>query len=479
MNAGENRGPRRPRAAAVAAGALIAISVALSLSYWPGLMIWDSIRQYDQALSGRFDDWHPPLMEWVWRLLTHLGPGPAPMLLLQLAIYAAGFGLLAAWALNQRRPRLGIALAASSLTPIAVALMGAIIKDSLMAALLLAAAGLLAWRRQDERDAPLRIAGVALVILACTLRFNAFVAGGPLAAALLPERLRRTPLRLVLTTTVATLALLLPMPVANHLLGAQRSDVGLSLVIFDLGGITERAGKSVFPPLPVKDPVAANDDCYSPVRWDLYADWAEDPCPVGFEPVRKAFREQGIHPTLFWARAILGHPIAYAEHRLRHFNVNTRFLVRGPVEVNGDVVRPVYDRSNPNRWSYQVAPNPLQDAVDAVAMASARTPLGWPIFWMALAAGLLTLAHRLPSRRLIWPLALSSLLYGLGYAVVSVSSEVRYHLWTMLAALLAACIAFADFPTARASLKRRELLIAATPASLVAVVGLAWRLWPA
>lgn len=467
------------RAAALAAGALIAFSVALSLSYWPGLMIWDSIRQYDQALSGRFDDWHPPLMEWVWRLLTHLAPGPAPMLLLQLAIYAAGFGLLATWALKQRRPGLGVALAASSLTPIAVALMGAIIKDSLMAALLLAAAGLLAWRRDDERDLPLSLIGIVLVVLACALRFNAFVAGGPLVAALLPERLRRTPLRLVLTTAVTTVALLLPMPIANHLLGAERSDVGLSLVIFDLGGITERAGKSVFPPLPVKDPVAANDDCYSPVRWDLYADWAEDPCPVGFEPVRKAFRERGIRPTLFWAEAILSHPIAYAEHRLRHFNVNTRFLVGDPIEVNGDVVRPVYDRSNPNRWSYQVTPNPLHDVVDATAMACARTPLGWPIFWMALAAGLLTLAHRLPSRRLIWPLALSSLLYGLGYGVVSVSSEIRYHLWTMLAALLAACVAFADFAAAGASLKRRDLLIAATPAALVALLGVAWRLWSA
>ena len=464
----------RARAAALAAGALIAISVGLSLSYWPGVMIWDSIRQYDQALSGRFDDWHPPLMEWIWRLLSHLASGPSPMLLLQLAIYAAGFGLLAAWALNQRRPRLGMALAASSLTPIAVALMGAVVKDSLMAALLLAAAGLLAWRRDD--DLPLSLTGILLVILACALRFNAFLAGGPLVAALLPERLRRTPLRLLATTAAATAALLLPMPIANHLLGAQRSDVGLSLVIFDLGGITERAGKSIFPPLPVKDPVAANDDCYSPVRWDLYADWAEDPCPVGFAAVRTAFREQGIHPTLFWVRAILSHPIAYAEHRLRHFNVNTRFLVRGPVEVNGDVVRPVYDRSNPNRWSYQVKPNPLHDAVDAVAMASARTPLGWPIFWIALAAGLLILVPRLPSRRLIWPLALSSLLYGLGYGVVSVSSEIRYHLWTMIAALVAACIGFADIRDTR--LERGRLLVAALPPALVTVLGVAWRLWP-
>ncbi len=399
------------------------------------------------------------------------------MLVLQLAIYAAGFCLLAAWAVTRRRPRLAVALATSSLMPIAVALMGAVIKDSLMAALLLAAGGLLAWRREG-RDLPLRLVAMALVVLACALRFNAFVAGGPLLAALLPDALRRTPLRRAATLTAATAALLLPMPIANHLLHAKRSDVGMALVIFDLGGITERAGRSVFPPLPVKDPVAANDDCYSPVRWDLYADWAEDPCPVGFEPVRTAFRQQRISPTIYWAKAILGHPLAYAEHRLRHFNVNARFLVRDPVEVNGDLVRPVTNHSEVNRWSFQVTPNPALNTADSLAVWTARTPLGWPAFWIALALGVLTIAHRLPSRRLVWPLALSALLYGLGYGVVSVSSELRYHLWTMLAALIAVCIAAADLFGSASVVKRREVLIAVSPAVLVAVLGAAWRLWP-
>ena len=42
-------------AAALLAAVLLTISIALSLSYWPGIMTWDSIRQYDQALSGEFD----------------------------------------------------------------------------------------------------------------------------------------------------------------------------------------------------------------------------------------------------------------------------------------------------------------------------------------------------------------------------------------------------------------------------------------
>lgn len=459
-------------AAALVSGGLIAISIGLSLSYWPGVMTWDSIRQYGQALSGRFDDWHPPLMNWIWRRLLPLGAGPGPMLLLQLGLYGLGYGLLAGWALKARRPRLAVALAAVSLTPLAVALMAAIIKDSLMTALLLAAVGLSAWRGRG-RDWPLALAAGALIVLACALRFNAFLAGAPLLVAVLPERLRRTPGRLAATGLAAMAVLLVATPVANRLVGAERSGVELSLVIFDLGGITEHSGRSVFPPLAeVDDPVKENHRCYDPVRWDPYADWSGVDCGVGFEALRPAFRAQAINPERFWVRAILSHPLAYAEHRLQHFNINTRFLVRGEVE------RPVHDRSEDNMWGYQVTPNPLLKAVDASALAMAVTPLGWPIFWMAVASGVLALAWRLPSRGLIIPLALSALLYGLGYGAVSVSSELRYHLWTMIAALLAALVAAADLSAPGATVRRREWLIAALPVAVVVGLGAAWRLWP-
>jgi len=114
--------------------------------------------------------------------------------------------------------------------------------------------------------------------------------------------------------------------------------------------------------------------------------------------------------------------------------------------------------------------------VDALAVASEATPLNSPMVWIAVALGLAILGPRLPSRRIVLPLALSSLLYGLGYAVVSVSSELRYHLWTIVAALLAACVAASDLP--RANLRRRDLAIAALPPAVVLILSAAWRLWP-
>ena len=462
--------PRWPWAAVIAS-ALIAASLVFSLSYWPGLMTWDSIRQYDQAVNGGMDDWHPPLMEWIWGLFSRLWPGPATMLLFQLALSALGYGLLAGWALNRERPRLAVALAVCSLLPIAMALMGVIIKDSLMAAALLAATGLVAWRG-ESREWPLRLVAIALIALAAGLRFNAVPACAPLLVALFGEGARRTPLRLAASAVAVIVALALVMPVANRLIGAEKSGVELSLMIFDLGGVTEHSGVDVFPPMGVVDPVKVNDDCYIAQKWDTYAPWAADLCPLGFDPFRAWFARHGGSPAAWWIGAVLRHPIAYAHHRLAHWNINSRLLVRT------EITRPVEDRSIDNTWGYQVTPNPVLKAADRLARYSALTPLGWPAVWMALALGVVLVCPRLPSRALTLPLALSALLYGLTYSVLSVASELRYYLWTMIATALATVLAAADLAQAPARLGTRALWMLAGPPLAVAAVCTFWRVWP-
>ena len=438
------------------------LAAALQLAaYWPGIMYWDAVRQYGQAVSGAFDDWHPPAMEWVWRRLIALRPGPAPMLVLQVGLYWLGFALLAARALATRRVRLAVLIVLPALLPFALATLGSVLKDSLMAGALLAAAGLTGWVGRDGRWG-LRLAVIALLLFAATLRFNALLAALPLLVAVLPAEWRRTPLRLAACTIVGGLALAVAMPLANHATGAKPSGVALSLVIFDLGGITEQSGVDAFPPLPVASPVAVNHRCYDPVRWDSYAWWVAEPCPIGFVLIRDTFAARHQSPYVFWLEAIAAHPIAYAEHRLRHANENMRFIIGHEVE------RPVQPQSAPNDWGYRISQNPLQRAFDWLAVQSCRTPLGWPICWIALALGLVFASRGVPGMAM--PLALSASLYGGGYLVLSVASDLRYHLWTMLAAALA--FAF----VADAGVSRRRLILAVLPAAGVAVIGIGARL---
>jgi hypothetical protein len=458
-----------PRVAAVLLLAMALVCACQAYAYAPGLMTWDSIRQYGQALSGDFDDWHPPAMEWLWRRLLPMSHGPAPMLAIQLGLYGAAFAGLVVWAVRAGRRRLGIAFAIAAILPLPIVLMAEIIKDSLMAALLLASGAILVAIPTRGR-AVARIAALVLIVCAATLRFNALPACLPLAIALLPATWRATRVRFGAALLVFAAVIAAALPLANRAVGAKPSGVGLSLVIFDLGGITRFSNTDVFPALnDVDDPVAVNRRCYKPERWDPYSWWVADPCPIGFDNVGDTFKDSGENPYRHWLGAVLAHPIAYAEHRLAHFNINIRFLVHDEVE------RPVRDQIPPNDWGFHLTSNPLLTWFDRAARWSAHTPLGWPVWWMALAFGLLVIAPGLPSRRLIIPLALSGLLYGLGYLPASVACELRYHLWTMLAALIAALIAGADMGQG-AWPSRKRLLAAAAPIMLVTILCVIWRL---
>lgn len=448
----------------------LAAAALTALAYWPGLMTWDAVNQYGQAVAGRYNDWHPPAMAWVWRRLTALHAGPAPMLLLQLGLWWGGLLLWAEAARRRERPGLAVACLACGLLPLHLALLGAVLKDCLMAGALLAAGGCLALI-QVRPSASLRIVGIGALLFAASLRFNAFLACMPLLVALLPAVWRSGRVRLAGAILAVTALLMLVLPTANRLIGTEPSGVGLSLAIFDLGGITARTGIDQFPSLGVADPVRVNHRCYTPVRWDSYSDWVDPECPLGFTAIRAAEDAGRTHTQRAWLAAILHHPLAYVAHRLAHFNINTRFLVHDRVE------RPVQVVSAPNNWGYRVTPGRLIELLDLMARVQAATPLGWPVAWMALAAAVLIVAPALPPRAPIVPLAWSSLLYGFGYGLFSVAAELRYHLWTEIAAALAGTLAAGElWRGARPGSPRLRAAVAVL--AVVLLPAIAWRLFP-
>jgi hypothetical protein len=386
-------------------------------------------------------------------------------------LFWGGIALLARWAQRQGRPWLAVGLVCCALMPWPLAVMGMVLKDCLMAGAILATVGLLAFAsdRADGRGA-IRAVGIALLVAASTLRFNAFLATVPLGIALLPPGWWNTRWRFASAAAAATVLMMAALPTANRLLGAEKSGVELSLVMFDLGGITEHSGVNAFPVLEeVPNPVAANHRCYRPDKWDSYSWWVDPICPIEFYGIQDCFAEHHANPALFLARAILAHPVAYAEHRLTHYDIATRFLSSDAVD------RPSQREDAPNPWHYQVAANPLLNALDWLSLTLAHTPLEWPCVWIALALGALAVGPSLPTARLIVPLAASSALYGLGYGAVSVASELRYYLWTVLASAIANVIVFADIRSG-AAITRQRIGLAYAPALLITLIAIGWRL---
>ncbi len=78
---------------------LTALLITLGLVHgsllWPGILTPDSESQYAQALSGIFNNHHPPLMSFLWRYLDKLYPGPGLLLICHLSLlYGAVYYLI-------------------------------------------------------------------------------------------------------------------------------------------------------------------------------------------------------------------------------------------------------------------------------------------------------------------------------------------------------------------------------------------------
>jgi len=441
----------------VAAGAAIVLAVAVvSFGYWPGIMIDDARWQYQQSVDNSYEDWHPPLMAWIWRRLMFIQPGPGPMLLLQLALLWGGIALIAWWTMRRGHPRLALAVALSGWLPAPLALSGTVTKDCLMAGALMVATGLALTRdiaRTKVAKTAVSTASVALILLAAGLRLNAVVACVPLLLAIWPKALARTKVRMLGSGLVGTLLLLAVGPAINAALQAEKTDVDLSLIIFDLGGITERSGANDFPDLGVRDPVSVNHRCYDPNGWDSYSTWAKTPCPLGFEAFQNAKDEDDLSPVTIWMKAISRHPLAYAQHRLEHFNLSTSFLVgSGPLFT-------AWSQSVPNPWGYSVRSRVIVPAITAFADSSSKTPIGWPIFWLgvALAAAVGAALARAPP--VVIALACSAFLYGLSYLVFGVAVGMRYYFWTISGAAVAGVLVIGELANRRTKPAPHDIIV--------------------
>jgi len=457
---------------------VIAVIIAVGLAtvvhgYWPGIMIDDARWQYQQAVDNTYEDWHPPLMAWIWRRLMLLQPGPAPMLVVQLSLYWVGLTLTALWANWRRNPQLGVSVALVGWLPASLALTGTVTKDCLMAGALACATGLILWAREAAarwQRAALSGAALAALMFAAALRFNAFLACVPLALAAAPRPFTRTAARKIVTATAATAVFMATGPAISELVQAESTDVNLSLIIFDLGGITARSGVSAFPDMGVRDPVAVNRGCYDPNQWDGYSSWAPKPCPLGFERFQSLVDDDDVSPVSFWLRAIINHPVAYAEHRLDHFNRSTWFLLRESPHFTA------WTASVPNPWNYQVRMNALLAAVSRYADVAARTPLGWPCFWIAVGLAAFVLAACQGLDLQFVAIAASAPLYGLGYLLFGVATGMRYHFWTMTGAALAAALVIGELRRGDVRVCRKAVGFAAIVVAVPTLMAIASRL---
>ena len=426
------RPPSRLLTASVAALVAIGFGVTL-LIFYPGVMTFDAKYVYEDIAKGTYGDWQSPAMVWLWGLIDPIAPGAGSVFLLTVTTYWMGFGILSL-ALASRGKAAALLLPLLATTPPALALVGSIWRDILLATCWLLAAAV-AYAVSEQRS-PVRWIGQALalslVVLGVLLRPNALLAA-PLLAAYVVWISRVTLLRILMFYIPAAIVLFGIVQVVYYgMLDAKRQHPLQTIMIFDLGGISHFAKQNQFP---VEWSEAENamllDKCYQPTLWDIY--WRLEPCDF---VMRKVEREKGLFGTpaisKAWLQAIQRHPVAYLQHRSAFM---WNFLAADNLTMwTADIERPTQkvfvDR---NAFNAMVSVHDLLKP----------TPLLRAGFWLLACIVVCCVGwRRSPPREAAFALGVCgcATIYVLSFYAVGVASDFRYGYWAVLAAMAGAVV---------------------------------------
>jgi hypothetical protein len=407
---------------AVLALAGLALSIRL---FYPGLMSSDSVDQYSQALRFSFNDWHPPITALIWALLSDWIPGPLGMLLLYCTMYWGALFLFSQ-SIARAHPRLAIWFIFSGFAPFAIGNLGTIWKDVFHAVLTLLAMGVLsvACQGSDGGRRGLRTFAVLLLLVAALARFNAIAALPPLVwLAMGRPALRDWKVLGILFAGVPALVVFLVSSLNNGLLHAEKTGVYSSLLVYDLGAITQATGKNVFGrTFTAEQDVQMTHSCYNTVAWDNYS-WGS--CAF----VATSIKASGLWASkeLFqnWARAVADHPGAYLQHRFSHW---WTFLWHPQMLLLSQMER--------NPWGFEFHKSAAHQLLERITEILQDGPLFKPGFWLLAAIGLTAIAMRRGRgfcRDISIALNVSSGLYLCSYIPAGVATDFRYAYWSILA----------------------------------------------
>lgn len=456
---------RKPAAGSSAAAlpllvvALFAANVAL---HFPGFMDNDSKGQLAEAISGHYTDWHPPVMAWLWSVLRRFADGPAPFLLLHLAVYWLGWALLADGVRRCGHPRAALVMALAGAFPPFLYVNGSIMKDVGMAASWLCATGIVFWYRvQDRKIAPLAgLALAALVAYGTLVRGNALFGLGPLLLyALAPSSWLRGARLAAAALLLAVFAIPLTQAANRVLFQATPRHPVNSLFLFDLAGIAAQTHDPAL--LEPRATVQASElaACYTPYWWDSFSPWGA--CSALVHRPSGDYATYGDGLLAQWARTVAAHPLAYAVHRLKHFNSSLLFAV----PLKHVRLTPEYRTDNPAFAPKEVF-SPREVRLDLLR----KNPLMWPVAWLTWAGVLLAWASReraVPPVLLARVLAVSALGYSGAYLVIGVATDFRYHFWSLIAVAVATV---ATLPQLAQALRQRSAILWGGLALLALVV---------
>ncbi|HEY9176249.1 MAG TPA: hypothetical protein VIN07_01100 [Flavipsychrobacter sp.] len=415
------------------------------LTYFPGFMSPDSFDQFGQALRGEYDDWHPPVMAYVWRLMNKIEEGPELMLAMQLALLWLSCYLFCI-SIRSSVWRVVVFLAFYS-APFIHNFAGWIIKDMIMAFSWLLAIAILfsIIHRNGGEDGGRRskwlVIPVGLLLLyGCWLRYNAIVALLPLSVALVwifwPEKTRKTK---ILYSMSFVLLVYFGQPLFNkYFLKAHVNYTEAQIYFHDLAAIFVKTGDNVFPDYLYENPEF--DTAYIRTHYDPL-----DVTALLWNPDHKTLlhynKETVNSMKSAWFKLLKEYPMMYIKHRVYIYKY---FLA---LEKKKDL-QYYYIWMHPNDYGFKVYETTLYRKYANSISAQKNKIYFQTWFWIFLNILLLPLCFLVRDRNyrlLYFTVALSGFLYTAPQIIVAnYVTDFRYIYWSCFACFASVIIFLAD-----------------------------------
>ncbi|MBM6596233.1 hypothetical protein [Microvirga pudoricolor] len=416
----------------IGVGALALALAALYLAtFWPGMVSPDSLHQFMQAKTGHYDDWHPPLMAFLWSFLVFTQPPGAGYLVFQVVLLCGGLALIAAGPVFAGRRPFWLVLLAG-LCPPNWMYAGILWKDVLLAALWLCSVGCLVCAKYAQFQGrigrvywSLVIAAAMFGILGCMTRLNAIPAFAPLAFIMPISRSLRARVGAVLL--VGALSFLGSITL-DRALDVKKSHTSSALYIFDLGGITSFSKTVTLPgEWTPEEQEKLIKSCYFPQGVNHYI-WGV--CKFVNDRIleRQLWGSKELQQQ--WFSTILDKPLDYVKHRLRHFHV----FLQAPWGYR-------VEETVKNDLGFTFEPSGVFRSLIQTLEFGDRVKLFHPQSWTIAGLAILILLFFIPKRPatgVIQAGTACALLYVLSFLFGGVASDFRYMYWPIFMISIAA-----------------------------------------
>lgn len=424
---------------------IVVIFTCISLiwvAFYPGFMSHDSIMQFGISKSLKFNDWHPPVMSFVWSILGFFFPGPSGLLALHLGIFWVSIFI---WYQNYRVQYLSWLIFIIPFFPWILNFEGTLWKDVGMAFSLF----LLSSLSQCRPTARKVFLALFCVIYAINLRYNAILATIPILFLLIYRWFFLYSFTKTILTTISLVFFSVSVgSLLNYnILNSEKLKPSNYIIIDDLVYLSVKNNQSFLPGLNINELKVCASEEINQTRLVGRIFCSSTAIQENQQNLLNADLKK------IWFSKVLEFPLEYFKFRMLAFG----YLLRSPDSPPYYIWHPGIDD---NSFGIKQVPNVLTITVEKYVKNSADFfPFFFkPYWWLLFSVFLLLASFKLRTNKTkttAQVLLVSSIFYILGYIPLTPMADFRYVYWSVLSTSFAFLILLIDWPNINSGISRK------------------------